>query len=163
MASPDPLAQLRDIHLPEPIGWWPLAIGWYILIALGLLSAIIIAHWLYKKHRHALPKKQALRLLNNYIKQYEQERNGTQTSARISELLRRVALVYFPRERVASLHGEEWLKFLDETGKEIDFNRVRDLLLNAPFKTNAQLDLDLSPLFSTAKLWIKQRRTPCSN
>lgn len=56
MASPDPLAQLRDIHLPEPIGWWPLAIGWYILIALALFLASIIAHWLYKKHRHALAK-----------------------------------------------------------------------------------------------------------
>ena len=30
----DPLAQLRDIHLPEPILWWPLAPGWWVLIVL---------------------------------------------------------------------------------------------------------------------------------
>ena len=28
----DPLAELRDIHLPPEIGWWPPAYGWWILI-----------------------------------------------------------------------------------------------------------------------------------
>ncbi len=161
MVDSDPLAQLKDIHLPTPIGWWPLAPGWYLLLALVLFLTIILAYAVYKRHRHALPKKQALLLLNNYQKQYEQEQNGTQTSAYISELLRRVALVYYPREHVASLHGEEWLKFLNKTGKGIDFNLVKDLLLDAPFQTGKTMDL--KPLFSTAQLWIKQRRVPCSN
>ncbi|MBL4711699.1 MAG: DUF4381 domain-containing protein [Gammaproteobacteria bacterium] len=25
---------LKDIHLPEPILWWPLAPGWWMVIAL---------------------------------------------------------------------------------------------------------------------------------
>ena len=25
---------LRDLHLPEAIGWWPLAPGWWVVIAL---------------------------------------------------------------------------------------------------------------------------------
>jgi hypothetical protein len=28
---------LRDIHLPPPAGWWPLAPGWWILIGIALL------------------------------------------------------------------------------------------------------------------------------
>lgn len=161
MVNSDPLAQLKDIHLPTPIGWWPLAPGWYILLALVLFLTIVLAYAVYQRHRNALAKKQALLLLNSYQKQYEQEQNGAQTSAYISELLRRVALVYYPREQVASLHGEEWLKFLNETGKGIDFNRIKDLLLDAPFQTGKTMDLQ--PLFSTAQLWIKQRRVPCSN
>ena len=32
---------LRDIHLPEVIGWWPPAIGWWILAAVVLLAAVL--------------------------------------------------------------------------------------------------------------------------
>ncbi|KTD69586.1 hypothetical protein Lste_2744 [Legionella steelei] len=161
MANTAPLAQLKDIHLPPPIGWWPLAPGWYIVLAFVLFLIIMLAYGAYKRHRHALAKKQALLLLHDYQKHYEKEQNSSLTSAHISELLRRVALAYYPRERVASLHGEEWLHFLNETGKGIDFNLVKDMLLDAPFKTGETMDLN--PLFNTAQRWIKQRRVPCSN
>ncbi|KTC92115.1 DUF4381 domain-containing protein [Legionella cincinnatiensis] len=161
MANTDPLAQLKDIHLPTPIGWWPLAPGWYLVIALIVLISIFIFYYIYKNHRHAKAKNYALILLMNYQMEYEKEQNVALTSARISELLRRVALAYYPREKVASLHGKEWLHFLNETGKEIDFNLVKDMLLDAPFKTGQTMDLN--PLFNTARLWIKQRRVPCSN
>ena len=38
---------LRDLHLPEAIGWWPLAPGWWILIAIALvgLGFLIIVFW----------------------------------------------------------------------------------------------------------------------
>jgi hypothetical protein len=160
MADVDPLAQLKDIHLPEPISWWPLAPGWYVLLALILIAITCLAYRLYKRHRYALAKKRALVLLNSYQKDYEKEPNAPVTSARISELLRRVALVYYPREQVASLHGETWLCFLNQTSSGIDFNSVRELLLEAPFKTEEHMNI--TPLFHSAKLWIQQRSVPCS-
>ncbi len=161
MANPDPLAQLKDIHLPAPVSWWPLAPGWYVLIAVLLCSAIIIFYRLYRRHQHAKAKKYALTLLMNYQQHYEQEQNAAWASARISELLRRVALAYYPRTDVASLHGEAWLRFLNETGNNINFNLVRDQLLDAPFQSSHRMDLQ--PLFNTARLWIKQRSVPCLN
>lgn len=161
MDKPDPLAQLKDIHLPEPIGWWPLAPGWYLVMALVLLILLYLTYLAYKRYRHALAKKNALALLDSYQQHYKQEPNVAATSANISALLRRVALVYFPREQVASLHGEAWLQFLQQTAKGSDFESVREMLLDAPFKND--LTMNLEPLFQQAKLWIKQRSTPCSN
>lgn len=161
MPNQDPLTQLKDIHLPEAISWWPLAPGWYVLIALGLCLITIITYQLFKKYAHALAKKQALKLLAHYQKQYQQEHNVPLSSAKVTELLRRVALVYFPREQVASLQGEAWLQFLNQTGKGTNFNSVRKQLLEAPFQ--ADNNIDLKPLFQQAQQWIKQRRKPCSN
>jgi hypothetical protein len=158
----DPLAQLKDIHLPDAIGWWPLAPGWYAIITLIILLIIVLATYAYRRHRYALAKKQALMLLANYQEDYEKEQNTPASSAQISELLRRVALVYYPRTEVASLHGDAWLQFLNQTSKGIDFNAVRTLLLDAPFRA-ADTNIDLSPLFTHAKLWIKQRGIPCSH
>ncbi|CAM4382857.1 MAG: hypothetical protein LEGION0403_FIIPPAGN_00720 [Legionella sp.] len=157
----DPLTQLKDIHLPGAIGWWPLAPGWYALITLLILLVVVLAAYIYRRHHYALAKKQALVLLASYQKNYEKEHNTPSSSAQISELLRRVALVYYPRTEVASLHGDAWLQFLNQTSNGIDFNAIRALLLDAPFKAT-DTSIDLSPLFTHAKRWIKQRGVPCS-
>lgn len=161
MDKADPLAQLKDIHLPNPVSFWPLAPGWYVVLLLVLLAVLFVAYRIYKRHCYALAKKQALALLASYQKRYEKEHNVPLTSARISDVLRRVALVYYPRQEVASLHGDAWLQFLNQTSKGIDFNPVREMLLDAPFK--AEDATNLKPLFTRAQRWIKQRSVPCSN
>lgn len=161
MAKEDALAQLRDIHLPEQIGWWPLASGWYVLMMFAVLSVIALVYYFYKKHLNSLPKKKALELLKTYALQYEKDRNTQLASARISELLRRVALVYYPRTQVASIHGDGWIDFLNQTGKDVDFTPVKSMLLDSPFKTSETVNL--KPLINRAEQWIKQRGVPCLN
>ncbi|GGI84741.1 DUF4381 domain-containing protein [Legionella impletisoli] len=159
---PQELAQLRDIHLPVPVGWWPLAPGWYMLFLVFVLGMACCIWILYRRYLHARSKRQALRLLNEYHVEYKTNHNSKQASARISELLKRVALVYFPREQVAGLKGEQWLEFLNDTGQRIDFKQVRYELLELPYeRDNERKRLDL--LFRYAKDWIKQRRKPCLN
>lgn len=157
----DPLSRLKDIHLPEPVSWWPLAPGWYILaIALALL--LVLSGWkLYQWWRWQKPKRMALKMLAEYQQQAKDEKNTALLCARVSELLRRVALVYFPREQVAGLSGDAWLEFLNQTSKKISFSPVRELLLEAPFANNQPQRL--TPLFNRSKEWIKQRRKPCLN
>lgn len=161
MDKANPLAQLKDIHLADPIGLLPLAPGWYVLMAIIFILIMCIGYLTYKKRLNARPKKKALELLNAYKEQYEKDRNSQQTSAHISELLRRVALVYFSRKEVASLHGEAWISFLNKTSKDIDFKPVQSMLLDSPFK--ASESLDLKPLIVRTEQWIKQRGIPCSN
>lgn len=161
MVKTDPLVQLKDIHLPQAVSWWPLAPGWYVLggLIIVLLSALFYS--LRKHQRHAFAKKHALVLLNVYKQEYEQDHNAQITSARISELLRRVSLVYYPRLEVASLQGDAWIHFLNKSSKGIDFRPLQSLLLDAPFRTT--MEVDLTPLLTCAHLWIKQRGVPCSN
>lgn len=109
-AQADPLAALRGIHLPEAVGLWPLAPGWWIALAV-LVGAIVLAVIAVRARRASLAHH-ALRELDAL----DPRADDVQTLAvSISELLRRVALRRFGRTRVASLHGPEWQTFLSET------------------------------------------------
>ena len=45
---------LRDIHLPEPVSWWPMAPGWWWVIGLLLLaSAVVTGIILYRRYRRS--------------------------------------------------------------------------------------------------------------
>lgn len=162
MADLSPLTKLRDIQLPKPLSWWPLAPGWYVLLITGLLIVSLLIYWGYRKHLHARAKHEALKMLEDYERQYQSGAKVGLISAQISALLRRVALVYFPRSNVASLKGEAWISFLNSTAKKCDFTSQSDCLLILPYKENAQ-DINLKPLFENARKWIKQRGVPCSN
>lgn len=153
------LMQLKDIHMPPPIGWWPLAPGWYLLSVMIILILFSIIFLGLRYHHNNRAKRQALRVLKRYHEEYLQQANSQLTAARLSELLKRVALVYYPRTRVASLQGQAWVDFLNATANHCDFNTVREHLIETPYQSPKPCDL--SPLFAVIKQWITQRRGRC--
>ena len=161
MSKRQALAQLHDIHLPQPLGWWPLAPGWYLLALLIIAFLAFALVILLRRHANHKAKREALRLLITYQQQYKAN-NAQLTCARLSELLKRVALAYFPREKVASLQGKDWIEFLNRTARGVDFTKMKCELLELPFR-QGMANRDLSSFFDMTKAWIEQRKKPCSN
>jgi hypothetical protein len=155
------LSALHDIHVPHAIGWWPCALGWYLL-ALMVLMTIGAGIWGIKRYfQRNRAKRQALELLQTYQDDYQLHDNSATSAALISELLKRVALAYYPRTHVAHLHGDAWIRFLNETATDISFNPVREQLLETPYKP--QDKQSMAPLFKLARQWIKQQGKLCLN
>jgi hypothetical protein len=160
MVNSNSLETLRDLHLPTPISVWPPGPAYYLLIALGIIFLLAVIQ--RKKYlQSTAPKREALAELQRIQANYQQENTPSKTAAAITNLLKRVALVYHPRTDVAQLHGQAWLLFLQKTSKHIAFEPIQTSLLETPFNPNA--NADLTPLFSAAEHWIKQRRMQCSN
>lgn len=105
---------LRDLHLPEAISWWPLAPGWWVVIAIALIGlGLLLRAWLRLRARGAA-RRYALGQLNEIVQQYEEHKNPVTFGTEISALLRRTMLAYAPRLDVAGLTGEAWLQWLDQ-------------------------------------------------
>lgn len=165
----DPLAHLRDIHLPPPIAAWPPAPGWILLACLSALLMAGIGIWCWKRSRNALPKQEALTQLQNIMQHFSQHQQPETAYMDINRLLKRLCLLYFPRIEVADLHGKAWIQFLNDTGKNIDFSPLERCLLEQAYckpehpVPNQALDStsNLQLLELLTKQWIKQRGKPC--
>ena len=60
----DPQAiPLRGLHLPETVGWWPLAPGWWLLIVVLIAAAVFLIRAWLQRRAHAAARRTALRQL----------------------------------------------------------------------------------------------------
>ena len=105
---------LKDLHLPEAIGWWPLAPGWWGVIAIVAAALAYLAWRWYRAWQFDAPRRYALRRLARLEADYLERRNPVELAQQLSELLRRAMLAYAPRDEVAGLTGDAWLAWLDE-------------------------------------------------
>ncbi|MCB1843195.1 MAG: DUF4381 domain-containing protein [Halioglobus sp.] len=104
---------LRDLHLPEPIGWWPLAPGWWLLIALAAAGLCWLLWRAWCQWRRAAARRVALAELGRLAAAYQQDGNAVALARHLSALTRRTMLAYAPRTDIAGLTGEAWLSWLD--------------------------------------------------
>jgi len=144
----DPLAQLRDIHLPQAVSWWPPAVGWWLLLALALLL-VFMGRWLWRRHQQAASKRAALAELAAL-----QRLDPVQQLPALSQLLRRCAVSWYPRQEVAGLTGERWLEFLDRSGHTQQFSQgVGQVLAAGPYQP-APGSLPITQLHTLCSQWI---------
>jgi hypothetical protein len=123
---------LRDIHLPPEPSWWPPAPGWWFLA----LCVVLLLLWLGRRllQRRRMQRARAV-LQREFARACALE--GAEQVAALSELLRRAAQRYAPA--AATLHGEDWLAFLDADDAEQPFRSgAGRLLLDGPYR--AQVD-----------------------
>ena len=105
---------LRDLHLPDTVGWWPLAPGWWLLTGLVLAGLGFLLKRYLEHRRRGAARRYALKRLEALSAAYARDGDAVALGAEVSELLRRTMLAYAPRADVAGLTGEAWLAWLDQ-------------------------------------------------
>ena len=103
-SDPASLQNLRDIVQQPPVPWWPPAPGWWIVFGLAVLGAGVLAVRAWRMWQRGAYRRAALR-----------EMESATSVAEIAEILKRTALVGFPRTEVAALSGSAWCQWLAET------------------------------------------------
>jgi len=148
---------LRDIHLPDPISWWPLAPGWWLLAAL-LLTLVALSSLLIHLWRRGRLRREARSALEQIQNSYRQQGNAQRLAADLSVLLRRIAISRYPQAQVAGLTDSEWLAFLDRGIKKNKISGsftqgVGRVLTEAPYRLDAKVDAE--GLLTLCQAWIQ--------
>ena len=118
------LPELRDIHLPEGVSLFPIAYGWWLVLAAIILIILIMQFVLYM-HRYS-KSRYAIKLLHNISML-----NVVYAAEQMSEILRRICI--FKYKDATTLMGKDWLLFLNNHSKEKLNGRPAELLINAPY------------------------------
>jgi len=107
--------QLKDIALPPEPGLWPLAIGWWILIAVSLIIVFF-----------------AVRKIASHIKRWSIKRIALKNLALctscddINQLLKQVAIHYCGAS-VSAFNGQAWTDFLSLNVDDISKTALIDI------------------------------------
>lgn len=157
--SVDPLAQLRDIHMPEAIGYWPPAPGWWILAVILLAAFGTLLVFLKKKRQSQRYRKLALQQLSQL---QDGHKEPVLYLAQINRLLKQTLLAAPTPNKAAGLTGKQWLYFLDRSANTDRFsNGPGKWLIEGPYlpaNTNTIDTNTLKNLHSLVEHWIKTHR-----
>ncbi|MCA0901151.1 DUF4381 domain-containing protein [Microbulbifer agarilyticus] len=140
---PDLIAQLAPPPVPDAISLWPQTPLAKSLLLSVLLLVLAVAALAYRRYRANAYRRAALRALDTV--------EGD--PAQIAELLRRTALVAYPRDQVAGLTGSVWLDFLNRHYPGNAFTgAVGETLLQGAYRPCPPQPA----LTSAARNWIRQ-------
>jgi hypothetical protein len=148
--------QLRDIHLPGPPSFWPPAPGWWFLAAVAIALLVWVSMVALRRYRIHRRRQAVLAALVRIEERFAGERSPERLAS-ISLLLRRLALMCYPREQVAALSGNAWLRFLDESGGDGRFaNGPGRVLASGPYQRSLPAELDTAGLVALVREWVQK-------
>ena len=151
MNPSDPLAQLRDIHLPEAVSWWPLAPGLWVLGALLVAGLAFTVHFFWQRHHAFTYRRQAL----IKVKQLPNNCQHQRITA-LLVLLKRVAVSAYPEFHLTSLNQAEFIAFLNQTTPKAGFDQLpadwQRLFYDKDSEVSAEL---VDQLVASGTQWIK--------
>ena len=139
------LLQLAPLREPVAISWWPLAPGWWILLALSVALLAGVFLWLRERRRKTAYRRIALAAL-------EELRSREAGKNELNWLLKAAALKAYPREQIAGLHGTAWQQFLASSCPKVAsdaFTELDTLYQREPSPVS-------SDLLDAAEHWIRQ-------
>ncbi len=152
------LEQLHDIDGLDAISRWPLALGWWIVIALLTLiligSLALLLYWIAYKRSWRNDTCNKLNLLDKNLT----EITARETLIILSEYIRRIAIKRYKRKECASLMGKAWLQWLARHDpKKFDWEKMGTLLIDAPFAPlNHPLPANqIRELIQAVKNWVR--------
>lgn len=148
---------LRDLHLPDPVAFWPPAPGWWALLALVIAGCVVWAlDYLRRRHQRA-----ALRMLQRVSARLRAGDEPAACLAVVSSVMRRFAMSAATNPAlVAGLVGRPWLSYLDSRWDRQGFSEgVGRALTVAPYLPAASgSSSEAVELTALCIAWVKAQR-----
>lgn len=151
------MEDLIDIEGLGQIGLWPLAIGWWVLAAVLLISVVVGSIFWYKRFKYkASWQYKSYSILDHMQKQLDHTEPKL-VLQKLSLELRKIAMLTTKREACAGLIGKPWLTWLQQHDPAgFNWQENGGILLTAQYMPDTLADdsKQVSKLILAAKNWV---------
>ncbi|MGO6687204.1 DUF4381 domain-containing protein [Rhizobium leguminosarum] len=150
------LRSLHDIAMPAPVSWWPQTWGWALVAALLAFAVLLVIFRRIRRYRANGYRREALSLLEGISDRLRHPATRPDAIQDLAEVLKRTALAAWPRDEVASLSGDGWVRFLDAHDEDGTGETLERLLDDFEYH-GADLPSNVcGDLVIAARKWIEQ-------
>ncbi|MGZ2385598.1 DUF4381 domain-containing protein [Rhizobium brockwellii] len=154
------LRSLHDIVVPAPVSWWPQTWGWALVAGLLAFAILLVIFRWIRRYRANTYRREALTLLEGISERLRHPATRPDAIQDLAEVLKRAALAAWPRDEVASLSGDGWVRFLDAHDEDGAGDTLERLLDDFEYH-GAEIVADLpsnvcGDLVIAARKWIEQ-------
>lgn len=122
MTRDELLERLQPLPLPVEPGPWPPAIAWWILLGLLILGGLCWLLWLAQRHRYR-HYYQARTTLDAIADAYRNHHDAQRLLLQLACWLREFVITTHPDPDIKTMHGDEWLAFLERDLPGPSFSR----------------------------------------
>ena len=159
--NPETIA-LKEIRYPNDIEWWPMALGWWIILGIIISVIVVFVMRFLRNFKRNKKRRIALNELNRIRNDEIICSDVSLLTNKLSILIRKSMLAYESRDTVAGLVGEEWLEFLDQNLEEKYFSQgVGRSLVLFPYQNPKDLiSIDVAELCDLVEKRITTPITP---
>lgn len=153
------LDQLPPLHLPEPISFWPPAVGWWLLLFLLLVLLSFFVHYAIKYKRRNRLRKAALRQLDKIWQCYRKDGRADNYLVAVNRLLKQFVMQQYPDKSLHTLSGRVWLNGLQELSPRSNMSADSASVLLTVYARHADYsEQDVQALQPLLRQWFKALR-----
>jgi len=118
------LPEIHDVYIPQGVSVFPLAYGWWVILAVVIGSIFLIKFilWSIKTSKRIYALKKLKKINTN---------EPVNAAMQMSELLRRICAYKY--KEASALYGNDWITFLNNHCTANLSKDAANLLIYAPF------------------------------
>ena len=171
--------QLRDIQTPEPVSWWPMAPGWWILIVLAVILSFVLFRYIRNRRQEREYRNYLIEELEATYNEWLKNQNTSNYCQQANQLLKRTMMKLQADSRnnnnggqseipelgsISALSGSAWIESLESVHKPMSESVHKALGLYL-YQANAQMEgpLEIPSLHAELTEWLMQHRRVLSS
>lgn len=145
------LSALKGLHIPEEPDFFPLALGWWIVIFCIFLFSCVL-YFLFLRWLHSLSRQA--------WKEYRTIKKNASNATilkELNQLAKKVAIARFGRKKIAHLDEVQWIAFMNSLlQNEIFSKEYVDLLHKSMYAKQQEITNDMRMhVLMDYKKWLK--------
>ena len=134
-----PLDQLPPLAMPEAIGWWPLAPGWWLVFFVCILMVAAFIYFGRQYYLNTRLRRSAIQLAQQHWSDYLASSDSRRYLIDIASLIRRFCRHQYKDTKMINSSGTQWLQYLDHcAGRPLLNNQEGERLLSIYQNPGAQ-------------------------